>query len=58
MVESSILLQSYSVEVSKMPYLPCANCRQAMEINIGGTGSYNRPNTSVNPRKVIGSAVC
>ena len=58
MLESGILKQPYSVEVSKMPYLQCTGCDKTLEINIGEQGRWNVPNKNSNPNKLTGSVTC
>ncbi len=57
-MHSDIIDAPYSVEVSKMPYLPCSGCGRAMEINIGQQVLWSGPNEKSNPSKIIGSAFC
>ena len=57
-MKSDIMNSLYSVEVSKMPYLPCAGCDRTLEINIGEMQQRNKPNKDSDPSKLIGSATC
>jgi hypothetical protein len=57
-MKSDIITSSYSVEVSEMPYLPCAGCDKILEINTVELQHWNKPDKQSNPIKVIGSATC
>jgi hypothetical protein len=41
-----------------MPYIQCAGCGQALEINIVERDCWNTPRVDSNPSKVVGSATC